>query len=78
MTVGLTVEAFVGKFTERKTDESDSSAGEKTTDRRFLLRMLTLYLSTMGSLTGPSLDLLKFGKLSRWGMNGKPLRERKG
>ena len=35
--------------------------------------LLTLYLSTMGSLTGPSLDLLKFGKLSRWAINGKPL-----
>lgn len=33
----------------------------------------TLYLSTMGNLTGPSLDLLKFGKLSRCGMNGNPL-----
>ena len=35
--------------------------------------ILTLYLSTMGNLTGPSLDLLKFGKLSRCEMNGNPL-----
>jgi hypothetical protein len=34
----------------------------------------TLYLSTIGSLIGPSTDLLKFGKLSRYGINGKPLR----
>lgn len=37
------------------------------------LQLLTLYLSTIGSLTGPSLDLVKFGKLSRWAINGKPL-----
>lgn len=35
--------------------------------------ILTLYLSTMGNLTGPSLDLFKFGKLSKCGMKGKPL-----
>lgn len=35
----------------------------------------TLYLSTMGNRTGPSLDLLKFGKLSRCGMKGKPLQK---
>lgn len=34
---------------------------------------VTLYLSTIGNLTGPLLDLLKFGKLSRCGMNGNPL-----
>ena len=34
---------------------------------------LTLYLSTMGNLTGPSVILLKLGRLSRCGMNGKPL-----
>lgn len=43
------------------------------------LHLLTLYLSTIGSLTGPSLDLVKFGKLSRWAINGKPLvRNKKG
>lgn len=40
-------------------------------------QLLTLYLSTIGSLTGPSLDLVKFGKLSRWAINGKPLLEKK-
>ena len=35
--------------------------------------LLTLYLSTIGNLTGPSLALFKFGKLSRCGMNGNPL-----
>lgn len=35
--------------------------------------MVTLYLSTIGSLTGPSLDLVKFGRLSKWAINGKPL-----
>ena len=40
-------------------------------DQPFLL--LTLYLSTIGSLTAPSVDLVKFGKLSRWEINGKPL-----
>lgn len=39
-------------------------------------QLLTLYLSTIGSLTGPSLDLVKFGKLSRWAINGKPLLEK--
>lgn len=39
--------------------------------------MLTLYLSTMGNLTGPSLDLLKFGKLSKCGMKGKPLKQQR-
>ena len=33
----------------------------------------TLYLSTMGSLIGPFMGLVKLGKLSRWAMNGKPL-----
>lgn len=37
------------------------------------LQLLTLYLSTIGSLMGPSLDLVKFGKLSRWEINGTPL-----
>lgn len=41
------------------------------------LHTLTLYLSTIGNLTGPSLDLLKFGKLSRCGMNGNPLQTHK-
>lgn len=36
--------------------------------------ILTLYLSTMGNLTGPSLDLFKFGKLSKYGMKGNPLK----
>lgn len=36
--------------------------------------ILTLYLSTMGNLTGPSLDLFKFGKLSKYGMKGSPLK----
>lgn len=31
----------------------------------------------MGNLTGPSLDLFKFGKLSRCGMKGKPLKRQK-
>lgn len=39
-------------------------------------QLLTLYLSTIGSLTGPSLDLVKFGKLSRWAINGIPLLEK--
>lgn len=37
-------------------------------------RIVTLYLSTIGNLTGPSLDLLKFGKLSKCGIKGKPLK----
>lgn len=40
-------------------------------------KMLTLYLSTMGNLMGPSLDRLKFGKLSRCGINGNPLKWKK-
>lgn len=40
--------------------------------------IFTLYLSTMGNLTGPSLDLFKFGKLSKCGMKGKPLEWHKG
>lgn len=40
------------------------------------LMILTLYLSTMGNLTGPSLDLYKIGKLSRCGMNGNPLKSK--
>lgn len=51
------------------TDFCDSLMTERITG----LKLLTLYLSTMGSLTGPSLDLVKFGKLSRWAINGKPL-----
>lgn len=31
----------------------------------------------MGNLTGPSLDLFKFGKLSRCGMKGKPLKRQR-
>lgn len=31
---------------------------------------ISLYLSTIGSLIGPSMDLLKFGILSKYGMNG--------
>lgn len=41
-------------------------------------KKVTLYLSTMGNRIGPSLDLLKFGKLSRCGMNGKPLQKQIG
>lgn len=41
-----------------------------------LEKLLTLYLSTIGSLTGPSTDLFKFGKLSRYGINGNPLKKK--
>lgn len=30
----------------------------------------------MGNLTGPSLVLVKFGKLSKWEINGKPLMQK--
>lgn len=39
-------------------------------------KTLTLYLSTIGNLTGPSLDLLKFGKLSKCGIKGRPLQQK--
>lgn len=38
-----------------------------------IVKSFTLYLSTIGNRMGPSLDLLKFGRLSRCGMNGNPL-----
>lgn len=72
-------------YTHSSTEDSAVEKRQAATDFCFSLfrkringrHLLTLYLSTIGSLTGPSLDLVKFGKLSRWAINGKPLVKKK-
>lgn len=63
-------------FTPTNAPRTESGGGNKLLHVP-VNQQLTLYLSTIGSLTGPSLDLVKFGKLSRWAINGKPLTNKK-